>query len=269
MSEQTTEMKTEAPKTPDSSGDQLGNILIGAALAMAFILFLGFRWAFTSDGSEDPEPRDAEIEFAENDNRRDAELEFAQDGRRDDEIEFARSTFRDDEIEEVECEDDSDADAESRFAGDATCVVVGGGLFPDEVPRDRDDDFINFDRLDRPTLREDLSDRGSSRLREVEISLGPGRSDVDLAIRNPGPVSQFGDGIAVRTESSARTLSNAHFVTIERPDDCRNGCEFTIWLTMGLSFQDRHPDAEFMLFAGDDADAWIDEINRLPNRVYR
>lgn len=240
--------------TPGSSGDQLGNILIGAALVMGFILLLGFRWATTN--GDDDEPR-----------HRDAEVEFVRDRDRDDEVEFARTTYVPDE---TECEYEDDGDLESQFADDAWCEPTGGGLFPDDAPRDRDgDDLIDFDRYERPTLRADLADRGSSRLREVEISLGPGRSDVDIAVRNDEEVDQYGYGIAVRTENDARLLSSTRFVTIERPNDCRNGCDFRIWLTMGASFQDRHPDAEIMIYAGDDADAWIDEIDSLPNRVYR
>lgn len=273
MSEQTTETKAESQQEPDSSGDQLGNILIGAALVMAFILALGFRYAWTSNGSDDPDPRDAEIEFAD-DRPRDAEVEFAGDRPRDAELDFARDTLLEESERrtEVECEDEfgDGEDAESRFADEPTCVRVSGGLFADEPLRDSDrDDFINFDRLERPTLRADLADRRSSRLREVEVSLGPGRSDVDLAIRNPDSVAQNGDGIAVRTESSAMLLSNDRFATIERPDNCRDGCEFRVWLTMGPNFQELHPDAELLLYAGEDSNAWIDEINSLPNRVYR
>ncbi len=254
MTETQTEQSNESPESvaPETAGDQLGNILIGTALVLSIILLLGLRWATTSGEDDDPDHRDAEIEFVRD---------------RDAEVEFARTTYVPDE---PDCVYEDDGDAESQFADDPPCEPNTGGLFPDEAPRDRVvDDVIDFDRYERPTLRADLADRGSSRLREVEISLGPGRSDVSIAVRNDREIDQYGDGIAVRSENDARLLSSTRFVVIERPDNCRDGCDFRVWLTMGRNFHERHPDAEIMIYAGDDADAWIDEIDELPNRVYR
>ncbi len=250
------------PEPDGGSGDQLGNILIGSAIVMLLILGLGIRYALSSGGEEEPFVPD----------RRDAEVEFAPDRDRDidQEREFARDTFlfEDDDYDDrasIECDELDDGDAETRFADDAQdCVTRGqGGLFGDV------DEPINFRRLERPTLRSDLSDRGSSRLYEISIWLGDGRDDIDMAIQSDYPIARNGNGAAIRTNTDAVLLSDSSFVTIRRPDDCRDGCNVTAWITLGPGFQQLYPDAELMLFAGDGADASIEEIDRLPREAYR
>ena len=248
------EVNNSTPASAPFSGDNLGNFLIGGAIVMAFVLVLGFRFASTNGSDEDPDDRDAEIEFV-------------QDRNRDAEVEFARVAFVE-PVEPVrECVRGEDGDAESRFADDVPRERNGCGLFPNELDHQVDRELLDFDRFERPTLRADLADRNSSRVRELEISLGPGRSDVDLAIRNPDRLRQS-NGIVVRSENDVRELTNTGFVTIERPNDCRDGCDFTVWITMARDFQDLHPNAEVLVFAGDDADAWIQELDELPRRAH-
>ncbi len=245
--------------------EHLGNILIGTALVMALLLGLTVRYLVTS-GDEEPEPigRDAEIEFVSD-----------RDRDRDEEREFAESTYFDDapeEIVEVDCDfDDRDGDAESRFAEDPACETrtVRTGLFGDTNTDNDIDETINFRRLERPTLRHDLSDRGSSRVLELSVWLGDGRDDIDLAIDSSERVSLNGNGAAIRTTNDAVLLSDSRFVSIRRPDDCRRGCSVTLWVTLGPWFQELHPDADLVVYAGDNADASVELLTRLPREAYR
>lgn len=109
-----TQKNTESPEASavqeQPAGEQLGNVLIGAALVMLLILGLFARFAWTSDEGVEPH-RDAERGFVDDRDDRETERRRSEDCTQD----------RNDAEEQFvpECDDDFDRDRDS------------GGLFPD------------------------------------------------------------------------------------------------------------------------------------------
>jgi len=242
------------PSTPpdDSAGAQLGNVLIVASVGLLAVLAIGIglTQSRSGHGGEELPPRDAELEFAEN--RRDWNSS-----------DFEDVAWNDDECEWVETAID-DGDAEARFAGDDTRSLERelcgrSGLFPDEEPR----------RLRRGdlVLRTDLT-RDTRRVRELRVEFGAGRDPIELGVATSERLRQNYNGIAVRTERSAALLRNDYLVAIERPRGCDDGCEITVWLTMGPEFAELHPDAELYVYGDRRTDIDVDELRELPRNAY-
>lgn len=123
--------------------------------------------------------------------------------------------------------------------------------------------------LGAPSFESLLVTDARSRLREIEIQLGPGDAPIEVAVKNPTPV-QFGasTGVALRSTTFARMLDSGRTRTVERPADCEDGCRVLLWLTLGRQFQDEHPDAEVLVFAGEDALVTIEELWAYPPGMY-
>jgi hypothetical protein len=134
------------------------------------------------------------------------------------------------------------------------------------IPRET----IRFEEMATPTIRTPLSQRGTTRLRKVIVQFGPGEEGLRVAVDNyDNPVRRGGMGVAARTNTDATILDNFEFLTLNRPDDCAEGCVYTFWITMGLTFQDNHPDAYLVVYAGDGSEGRVDDIDTLPAEVAR
>lgn len=184
--------------------------------------------------------------------------------------------YRDLRFEDHDCEErgpglfgdddrrfDDGGDAEAQFADDRTSVDW------EEWCDDHFSHQLDFGALGRPTFRDEVRERSGDRYRELEIWLDEGRDDIDIGMWNPEPLPRSGSGIAVRTTNDARILLTDQLVTIERPEDCREGCRVVVWLSLGSGFQDWYPDAEVVIYAGRGADVTMESLSSAPREMYR
>lgn len=147
--------------------------------------------------------------------------------------------------------------------------TIGDEMVFDEDFDDRDRALIRgldsaaiaFDDQPAPTLEIRLADMGDERLRELEFFLPEGDDPIEFAVRNPEPIRIDGQGIAVRTDEFAQILRSSRTFAIERRADCIDGnCRLFMWLTMGPDFLDNHPEAELLIWAGEEAAVTIEPM---------
>jgi len=247
-----------APASTPSLGTGFsGCVTILAVIGLLTVVIGGIigSIAFTRLGAES-EPRFDDPWFEEDEPYRDLRFEDADCERR------GPGLFGDDDRR---FGDSAETDAEAQFADDRSSTESVWEEWCDE-------DFshqLDFGAIGSPTFREEVWDRGGDRFREIEIFLDEGRDDIEIAMWNPEPLPIGGNGIAVRTTDDARLLSTSEFVTIERPDDCRDGCRVIIWLSLGWGFLDDYPDAEVVIYAGTHADATMESLSRAPREMYQ
>jgi len=245
----TTTIETPRPEKP--TGENLGNVLIAGSLFVLLVFGIGMSFVLGRDG-EEPAPRDAEREFAEN--------------RGDwDRSDFQEVAWRE-HCAIVPVAVDDDRDAESRFADDEIQLVnplnfecARSGLFPDEEREFNPERTLVF--------RDELTD-SSRRVREISIEFGSGDEPIELGVDTSWELLANSNGIAVRTEDSATLLSNDYLVSIGRPRGCDDGCKMTVWLTVGPDFREFYPDAELHIYGDRRTEVEIDELRSLPRNAY-
>lgn len=169
------------------------------------------------------------------------------------EFEDEEAEFADDFVEEEGPGfDDESVDQEFAFADE-----------PDweRNPWAYDDAPIDFADMPTPTFQARLADLGGDRIREIEFFLQEGDSAISFGILNPEPIRIDGQGIAVRTDDFAQILRASRSFETSRPVDCIDGnCRLFMWLTMGPTFLDNHPDAELLIWAGEGAAVTIEPM---------
>ena len=181
-------------------------------------------------------------------------------------LSFATSPGRDDDRFEPVIVSDEPSFEDQEIVEDQE-VVEDPEVEEDPDPFSEPQDFgldnaaVDFDDMPTPTLEARLADLGDDRLREIEFFLPEGHGPVEFAIRNPEPIRIDGQGIAVRTDDFAQILRSSRSFAVDRPSECYDGnCRLFMWLTMGPTFLDVHPDAELLIWAGEGAAVTIEPM---------
>ena len=134
-----------------------------------------------------------------------------------------------------------------------------------DVRRTQDDRRL----LGTPSFEAALVYDGASRTKELEVQIPAGEGPLQGGIDNPEPIKFSSQtGIALRTTEWGEIMNSSTTWTVERPAGCEDGCRLYLWLTMGPHFQRFHPEAEVVVFGGDDTLVTIEDLWTQPANMW-